>query len=83
MVFAGGILLRGKETILAALADQPWQSFHLESPEVIALSSESGIVVYRMSAQREGQDPYAALVSSLYIRCKGDFKLLLHQQTPI
>ncbi|MBE9159771.1 nuclear transport factor 2 family protein [Nodosilinea sp. LEGE 06152] len=83
MLLPGGMVLRGKADILAALAAQPWQSFHLEDLEVMVLSPAAGIVTYRVSAQRAGNAPYAALISSTYAMSDGEFKLMLHQQTPI
>ncbi|MGG6237177.1 DUF4440 domain-containing protein [Nodosilinea sp. AN01ver1] len=83
VLLPGGMALRGKANILAALAAQPWQSFHLEDLEAIALSPAAGIVVYRVSAQRAGSAPYRALISSTYALSDGEFKLMLHQQTPI
>ncbi len=83
MLLPGGLVLRGKADILEALAAQPWQSFHLEDLEVMVLSSAAEVATYRVSAQREGSDPYAALISSTYAMSDGEFKLMLHQQTPI
>jgi hypothetical protein len=54
MLFPGGMLLDGKENILQALATQPWKSFQIEKPRVILLSEGAGVLVYRVTAQREG-----------------------------
>ena len=83
MLLPGGMVLRGRASILDALAAQPWQSFHLEDLDVMVLSPAVGIVTYRVSAQREGSAPCAALISSTYAMSDGEFKLMLHQQTPI
>ncbi|MFQ4134944.1 nuclear transport factor 2 family protein [Nodosilinea sp. PGN35] len=83
MMFPGGMVLRGKAQILEGLAAQPWQSFHLDDPRVISLSAEAGAVIYKVSARRAGHTPYVALVSSTYVLRDGEFRLVLHQQTPV
>jgi hypothetical protein len=81
MLFPGGMLISGKENILKSLGTQPWKSFQIEDPRVISLSESAGVLVYRVTAQREGSDPYMALISSTYVLSSGDWKLILHQQT--
>ena len=81
MLFPGGLLIDGKEKILEFLAAQPWKSFQIEVPQVISLSENAGVLVYRITAQREGSDPYVALISSTYVLSDGMWKLALHQQT--
>ena len=81
MVFPGGMLIQGKENILGSFGAQPWQSFRLEEPQALMLSENAGVVIYRVTAQREGSDPYDALISSVYAKRDGRWKLSLHQQT--
>ena len=83
MLFPGGMLINGKAKILASLAAQPWESFQIEEPQVISLSENAGVLVYRVTAQREGTNTYVALISSTYILSDGMWKLVLHQQTPV
>lgn len=83
MVFPGGLLVDGKEHILQSIGPQPWTSFHLDRLRVLPLSDEAAIVVYQVTAQRAGSTPYTALVSSAYAQRDGQWKLMLHQQTPV
>ena len=83
MVFPGGMLLSGKDEILAAIGAQPWDSFSMEGTQVLPLGDEAGAVVCRVGAQREGSELYVALISSVYVRRDGAWKLILHQQTPV
>lgn len=83
MLFPGGMRIAGKENILASLAAQPWQSFQIEDPQVISLSENAATLVYAVTAQREGSEPYVALVNSTYVLGDGAWKLALHQQTPV
>jgi hypothetical protein len=81
MAFPFGVMSR-QEAIDAMEAAPPWSSFDLVDPQVVELSSDSGIVVYRVSAQRAGAEPYAAIVSSTFIRGGGRWLLAFHQQSP-
>jgi hypothetical protein len=48
----------------------------------VALSVDSGIVVYEVVAQRPGEDSYSAVVSTTFVR-EGDlWKVAFHQQSP-
>jgi Domain of unknown function (DUF4440) len=80
MAFPFGVMDRG-EALSAMSAAQPWSSFHMDDIRVIALGPESGVVVYSVTAQREGQEPFSAVVSSTFVR-RGDlWKLAFHQQS--
>lgn len=81
MLFPGGMRIEGRAQILEALGSQPWQSFRIESPQVLSLSSSAASLIYKVTAQREGSAPYVALISSTYAR-SGTWQLVLHQQTP-
>ena len=83
MLFPGGTLIEGKEKILESLAAQLWKSFQIKEPQAISLSKNAGVLVYRVTAHREGSAPYVALISSTYRLIDGTWKLLLHQQTPV
>jgi hypothetical protein len=81
MVFPGGLLIDGKQNILESFSAQPWKSFHIEEMQVVSLSEDAAVLVYKVTAQREGKDPYVALMSSTYARSQGTWKLVVHQQT--
>ncbi len=81
MLFAGGMRIAGRERILESLGAQPWESFHIEQPEVISLSADAAVLVYSVTARRKQTDPYRALVSSTYVREQGAWRLVVHQQS--
>lgn len=83
MLFPGGLRIEGKDNILASFAAQPWQAFHLEGQTVITPSDNTGVVIYKVTAKREGDAPYSALVSSTYTFRNGAWLLLVHQHTPV
>ena len=49
-------------------AAQPWSHYDMKEPRVIALDSDCGVVVYAVTTQREGQDPFSAVLSSTFVR---------------
>lgn len=81
MLFPGGMRIEGRERILQSLGSQPWDTFHMESVEVISLGTNTATLVYKVTAQRKGSLPYVALVSSTYSG-EQEWKLVIHQQTP-
>lgn len=83
MVFPGGILVEGREKILESIGTQPWKSFQIEQTHVISLSENVGVIVYRVTAQREGSNTYVALITSTYALREGKWRLVLHQQTSV
>lgn len=83
MLFPGGLVLEGKRAILDSLGTQPWTSFEIRSPRLLTLSEQAAVVIYQVTARREGQDAYAALISSTYTLDASGWKLVLHQQTPV
>lgn len=80
MAFPFGVMDR-REALDAMAAADPWSSFHLEAPQVVTLGPDSGVVVYSVTAQREGQEPFSAIVSSTFVRREGEWKLAFHQQS--
>jgi ketosteroid isomerase-like protein len=82
MLFPGGMRIDGRENILASLSSQPWESFEIESPRAVSLTQDAVVLVYRVTARRKGSPPYIALISSTYVQDR-DWKLVVHQQTPV
>lgn len=82
MLFPGGMRTEGRERILQSLGIQPWETFQIENPRVIALTENVATVVYKVTARRQRLQPYIALISSTYVRNEG-WKLVVHQQTPV
>ena len=83
VVFPGGVRIKGKAKILESFAAQPWETFQFEDQHVLELLEKVVAVVYQVTARREGNDPYTALISSVYTHDGDRWKLALHQQTPV
>jgi hypothetical protein len=73
-----------RETFLRAVThEQPWAGHQIEDPQTVWLADDSAALVYRVRAQRDGQPEFAGLLTSVYVKRDGRWRLLLHQQTPI
>jgi len=80
-LFPGGLRMEGKVEILGSFASQPWKSYQIENPKVSKLAENVSVLTYYVKAKREGDDPYQAWISSIYILVNGDWKLGYHQHT--
>lgn len=63
-------------------AARPWERFEIRDPRVIDLGHDSGVFVYSVVAQRPGEEAYATVVSSTFVRDHDGWNLAFHQQSP-
>lgn len=84
MVLAHGQVL-DRQQVVASLNEAPaWSSYEISEARVIELDELSAVLVYRGRAWRgEGDPAFDALMSSVYVRLKGHWRLASYQQTPI
>jgi hypothetical protein len=62
----------------------PWAWYRIEEPRALTLGDGAASLSYRATARRDGDaDDYRAFITSVYVREAGEWKLALHQQTPI
>ncbi len=76
-------LLDRKACIEAMAAAPPWSSHELSDFRVVSLAETSAMVVYSATAQREGQPPYRAIMSTIYVVKDDGWLITFHQQTPL
>jgi ketosteroid isomerase-like protein len=83
MVFPAPAGIMDRDATLAAVAAaSPWIT--LEMAEVHVLEQgDSAVVAYRAQARRAEGPEYNTYASSVYVNVGGDWKLAVHQQTPI
>jgi hypothetical protein len=73
-----------RATFLKALStEQPWTDHDIEEPKVIELTDESAALVYRVTARRNGQPEFVALMTSVYAKRADRWQLVIHVQTPM
>ncbi|WFE25211.1 nuclear transport factor 2 family protein [Solwaraspora sp. WMMD791] len=62
----------------------PWRTYDITDERLIALNGDQAILLYTGRAYREeGEPAFVALMSSVYTRQEGVWRLALYQQTPI
>ena len=81
MFLPGGIVLNSPDKIVDSFDETPWNWFRIEDESIINLEENAKLLTYQVKAQRQGEEIYEALVSSVYVRIKGAWKLVFHQQT--
>jgi hypothetical protein len=82
MLLPGGMVIDDRAQVIASMQGEPWASFELSDERVLALGDGAALVAYRGRARR-GEVDYTALFNSTYVRVDGDWRMALHQQTPI
>jgi hypothetical protein len=80
MAFPFGVLDR-EEALSAMQSAKPWSRFKITDPRVVRVGPDCGVVVYRVTAERAGEKPFSAVMSSTFVRQAGDWRLAFHQQS--
>lgn len=61
-----------------------WESYEITDARVLLMGEEAAALVYRATASRPDQDePFTALMSSVYHRVDNEPRLALYQQTAL
>jgi hypothetical protein len=72
------------ETVAAIEQAEPWADVEMFDMKTIDLGDDEAALCYRADASRNGSsDRYKAVISSVYTRLGGRWRLTLHQQTPL
>ena len=81
MVLVNGAVL-GRAEVVASLDDAPaWDSYQIRDARLLNLGPQAAALVYRARAERQGQAPFEASMTSLYRSTDGCPRLVLYQQT--
>jgi ketosteroid isomerase-like protein len=80
-VVVPGAVMGRDECAEAIGATAPWDEHTIADARTIAVTPDSAVLTYRWRSRR-GDDEYAAVMSSVYARREGSWRLVLHQQTP-
>jgi hypothetical protein len=84
MVLADGSVL-DRDAVVASLDDAPaWSAYEISDERLVEMGPDAAAFVYRGRAFRaSGGPPFDALMSSVYVRADGRWRLALYQQTPV
>lgn len=84
MVLAHGQVYDRQAVIDSLNEAPPWRTYDIADERLISLGEDRAILVYAGRAYRdESQPAFTALMSSVYTRHDGNWRLALYQQTPI
>lgn len=84
MVLAHGQVFDRQAVIDSLNEAPPWRTYDIADERLIALGEDRAILVYTGRAYRDESEPaFIALMSSVYTRHDGNWRLALYQQTPV
>jgi hypothetical protein len=82
VLLPGGMSIDDRDAIIDSMRGAPWDRFELSDERVIDLTDDAAVVAYRATAVR-GDHEYTALFNSTYVHEDGEWRMALHQQTPV
>ncbi|HEY8544983.1 MAG TPA: nuclear transport factor 2 family protein [Acidimicrobiales bacterium] len=82
VLLPGGMVIDDRQAVVDSMGGAPWDRYEIEDARVLPLTPDSAVVAYRVEAQR-GDFAYRALLNSTFVREDGEWRMALHQQTPL
>lgn len=81
MILVNGFVL-DRNAVVESLDGAPaWDSYELSDERVVPLGTDAAALVYRAVAQRDGEAPFEAIMTSVYHLVGGELRLEVYQQT--
>jgi hypothetical protein len=82
MVLANGTVMTRDDVVAALGQAPPWASYEMVDVRVVPLTEDSAALVYVGTGHRGGDEPpFVGVMSSVYVKRDGVWKLALYQQT--
>lgn len=82
VVIVPGARLAKEECAAAIDAAERWDELALADEQAVPVGADAALLTYRFDGRR-GEQRYAALMSSVWVRRDSGWRLALHQQTPL
>jgi hypothetical protein len=84
MIFPDPAGVMIKDDMCSSVENAPrWEEVLLEEHRLMEIDEHAALLTYRATAARDGELPYVARASSVYVRDGSGWKLAFHQQTPL
>lgn len=77
-----GMVICDRRRVIDSMRGEPWSEFSLSHLRVLPIGDDGAVLTYRADARR-GDQEFEALLTSIYRREEGEWKLAAHQQTPL
>ena len=83
MVLANGSVMTRNDVVEALAQAPPWERYEIDDVRLVELGADSTALVYIGTGYRGDNDPpFVGVMTSVYVRHNGTWKLALYQQTP-
>ncbi|MBM7806503.1 hypothetical protein JOD57_002340 [Geodermatophilus bullaregiensis] len=83
MVLADGSVMDRPTVVTALASSPPWHRYVLDDVRLVRAGTDAASLVYTGTAWRDEAEPgFTAVMSSLYVRDGGRWRLALYTQTP-
>lgn len=83
VVVVPGMVLDKQSTIEAMKQSPGWSSFEADDPQLLDLGDGAALVTYTFSGHRDPDTDYNAVLTSVYSKGDGGWRMRFHQQTPL
>lgn len=77
-----GVRLDKEDGVAGADSAKRWRDLDIEDVRLLAIDDGVSLLMYHATSEREGQEPYAGNISTLYRMEDGEPKMIFHQHTP-
>ena len=83
MVLGNGQVM-DRDQVVEALGSSPaWSSYEIAAPRTVVIGRDSRALLYTGTGHRQGADDFVGIMTSVYVREGGAWKLALYQQTAV
>jgi hypothetical protein len=82
MVLANGQMMDRDEVVTALGQSPPWASYSIDDPVLLPVDENAKALVYTGTGNRGDGPPFVGVMTSVYVRRNGAWRLALYQQTP-